>query len=195
MGRSNVAIAIAGRKNTGKSTWLEERARKMKANTGKKVLIIDVNASPAYSHYQLLSYNGLESWCKNHDTGIKRFFDSDYDKMFSVIPKHFKNGGLILEDCTKYIPAIPSPEIKTYLVDHRMWNVDLFFTFHALEFIPKFFFKMITHYTVFKTQDILDNRDRELRKRFPNYDVLKKAWDDVMKSSNEHANRTVPTLM
>lgn len=195
MSRANYAIVIAGRKYTGKSTYLNKRAIKYAKATGKKVLIIDVNGSPAYSKHQLLNERSFVEWCKNVGKGIKRFYLSDIDKMLDMVQAHFKNGLIIFEDCTKYIKANPQDHIKAYLVDHRMWNVDLFFTFHALMFIPKFFFMMVSYYHVFKTQDILEGRDRELSKRFPNYFALKKAWEKLMAQDDNYKSVTVPTLI
>jgi hypothetical protein len=192
-GRSNNAIAVVGRKFTGKSTWLADFAEKFYRRTRKRVLIIDPNGSPAFSKYQLLNEKQLSLWCKEYN-GIARFYIKDKKRMFELLDENFRGGLLIMDDATKYIKRKPPEYIEDMLVDHRMWDADVICTFHSVMFVPIFFWKMLTHVQIFKTQDTFDS-DSTMRKRVPNWQLVKKTWDSVMKSKSEFTNKNVKTLI
>jgi hypothetical protein len=188
--RLNMAGVIVGRKGTGKSTFLNERAKAYyKAHPDKKVLIIDVNGSPAYKEHPELDHTKFARWNK----GVYRFYDSDHKKMFDYICKHFKNGLIILEDCTKYIPANPGGQVKALLVDHRMWNADLIFTFHSFKRIPLFFWEMVSYVTILKTQEDFENSRNKVN--IPNYEAVAAARKKVIAHKNPYYNLTVETLI
>lgn len=193
--RLNDTELVVGRKGVGKSTYGNTRAERYPA--GKKVLIIDVNGSPAYKHHTLIDDATLLSgrWKK----GIVRYHNKDHEAMLENIitlceNKDLWQGGLILfEDCTKYIDPNPGKVIKSFLVDHRMWNADLIFTFHSFKRIPPFFWEMASYVTFFKTQEIFEGPRNE--NIIPNYHAIAKARAQVMADANERAKRTIPTLI
>ncbi len=194
--RINDTEIIVGRKGTGKSTYANKRACAYPSN--KKVLIIDVNASPAYKQHKLIDAKTLLSnrWVK----GVVRYYESDHDLMMNNIIKHcnntqtIKQGILIVfEDCTKYIDANPGKLVKSFLVDHRMWNADLMFTFHSFKRIPPFFFEMCSYITVMKTQENFETPRNE--NLIPNYETLVKARRLVMASNNDYIHKTIATLI
>jgi hypothetical protein len=180
------ASIIVGRKGTGKSTELA-RIAKAYATGGRKVLAIDVNGSAAYSSYELIEVSQL----KRFKSGIARLMGTP-SKDLIVIARDFKNGLLLFEDCTKYISGTPSPEIKTFLVDHRMNKTDIIFTFHSLKRIPPFFWEMISYITLLKTQEIFENSAN--RSRIPNYENILEAYKKVQANKDPYAKITVETL-
>lgn len=191
--RLNQTEIIVGRKGVGKSTYANRRAIKYPQH--KKVLIVDVNKSPAYAAHPFIDSATLLSgrW----KSGIVRYYERDKNLMFDTIMQHCENSGLrpgiliIFEDCTKYIPANPQPAVKSFLVDHRMWNADLVFTFHSVKRIPPFFWEMCTHLTLFKTQENFETARNE--NVIPNFHEIARARKLVMDSSNEREKRTVET--
>lgn len=188
----HLAIAITGRKYTGKSTLARKIAEGYK---NPKVIIIDPNNSPAYEGIPFVIFTRLCKLTK----GIVRYYDQDTNKLFEnlmeMLSKKTFNGLIVFEDATKYIDAKPTKTQKAVLVDHRMWNTSLMFTFHSLEFVPRFFWKMLTHVTVFKTQDMMEENYRVFAKRIPNFKSIYNAWIEVMESENEFENRTIKTLI
>jgi hypothetical protein len=188
--RANVAGIIVGRKATGKSTlacgYAEAYA---KAHPEKKVLVIDVNGAPAYKHIPELTEAQFPRWRK----GLYRFYLSDHARMFDLIEKHFRNGLIVFEDCTKYIPANPNQQIKAILVDHRMWNADLFFTFHSFKRIPNFFWEMTGFVVILKTQEEFNTSKN--RNAIPNYEAVAAAHARVMKHKINYHHETVETLI
>jgi hypothetical protein len=187
--RGHLASLVVGRKRTGKSTYTNKLAKDYAArHPGKKVLIIDVNGSPAYKEHQQIDREQFKRWNK----GIKRFYESDHEEMFAFITQHFRNGLIIFEDCTKYIDPLPSRQIKTFLVDHRMWDADLVFTFHSLMRVPKFFWEMTAYIVLKKTQD----EEKELLRRpIPNKPAVLAAWRRVQAHKSEYHDETVETLI
>ena len=188
----HLAIAITGRKHTGKSTLAEKIARSMKLG---KVVIIDPNNSPAYAKHPFVSFKKLCSL----KSGIVRYYETDTNLMFAnlmeMLSKKRFNGLIVFEDATKYIDAKPTQIQKAVLVDHRMWNSSLIFTFHAIEFVPRFFWKMLTHVVILKTQDMMQENYTTYAKRIPNFRAIYAAWNKVMKSNNEFENITIGTLI
>jgi len=190
--RLHVTALMVGRKGTGKSTELAKIARDYARNNPKKrVLIIDVNGSPAYNDFPLLTPEQLQGWKESASLRIAKFYHSDHDVLFEMVSK-FRNGMVVFEDCTKYIGSNPTGAVKMYLVDHRMWQVDLIFTFHSLHRVPKFFWEMTAYIVLKKTQD---TEIRNQRGKIPNFQEVEKAWIEVMKSKNDYIHKTVPTLI
>lgn len=191
----HLAIAIAGRKHTGKSTF----AMKMLLKLNQKVIIVDPNNSPAYKSIPWVTFKQL----KTLQSGIVRYYNRDTDLMFDELWELFNpkgtakkwNGTIMFDDATKYIDANPSKKVKSLLVDHRMYGINLLFTFHALSFVPQFFWKMLTHVVLFKTQDLMDENKREYGKRIPNFLEIYSNWKKVMNDNNEHAQIVVQTLI
>jgi hypothetical protein len=188
--RSHLAGLIVGRKHTGKSTYANSVAKDYyESHPGKKVCIIDVNGSPAYGEHKWITEKEFPRWTK----GIYRYYNSDHAVMWDTLVKYFKNGLIIFEDCTKYIPANVPPKIKGILVDHRMWEADVLFTFHSFKRIPPFFWEMASMVTILKTQEEIETaRNRSL---IPNYDAVLTARKKVMAHKSEYFNLTVKTLI
>lgn len=187
--RGHLAALIVGRKRTGKSTYANEIAKSYaKKHPEKKVLIIDVNGSPAYHEHQLIDRPLFLRWKK----GVKRFYEGDHAEMFAFITQHFRNGLIIFEDCTKYIDPHPTKQIKTFLVDHRMWDADLVFTFHSLLRVPRFFWEMTSAIVLKKTQD---EENEVLKRPIPNKQAVIAAFRRVQASKNEFTHETIETLV
>ena len=188
--RENECGVVVGMKNTGKSTFLAEYARGYAKRTGKRVLIVDVNGAPAYAEFPKLSLTAFNTWNGDSSIRIAKIYESDLKVLFGSIAQRFRNGLLIIEDCTKYIDATPSREIKSILVDHRMWNVDPLFTFHAVSSIPPFFLKMINFVVLKKT---LENFPPGAQYRYPFWNVLQKALAELAKEKDRYTYRIIQT--
>ncbi|QKJ28439.1 hypothetical protein HQ865_01240 [Mucilaginibacter mali] len=186
--REHMALLVAGRKHTGKSTKLADVAKSYDAN--KKVLIIDVNGSPAYSAIHEIAVNDIPRWTK---PGKAKIYGTPTKDTLNLVSKHFRNGLVIFEDCTKYIPAIPPPEIKSFLVDHRMHGCDLIFTFHSFRSVPPFFWTMVSGILVLKTLETFESRrNRDL---VPNYEGVLAAVKRVNAHKDDYHSEYVATYI
>lgn len=179
---------IVGRKGTGKSTRLAKAADIYPAD--KRVLILDVNGSPAYNRFQAITPGHLTRWKNN--AGKVKLVGTPTIETLQIIAENYRNGLIIFEDCTKYISGNVSPEIKTFLVDHRMFNCDLVFTFHSLKRVPPFFWEMISYVTLLKTQENFGN---EYRNRVPNFEAVQAAFKRVNASKDDYYSETIETLI
>ena len=184
----NYAIAIAGRKHTGKSTKTATLANGYP--TDKKVLVLDVNGSPAYAHIPQIKPEELHRFKK---PGKARLLGIPTDATLRIIAENFRDGLLIWEDCTAYISANPKPIIKEFLTNHRMYRVDMIFTFHALKFVPPFFWSMISYIILLKTNETFRKAKNE--DRVPNYEEIYEAFTRVKAHKDNYYCETVKTLI
>lgn len=190
--RPNYCALLVGQKATGKSTLGNELAEQYAARTGKRSLIIDVNGSPAYAKHPLLTAKHVIGWKEKATLRVARYYDPDHDTMFETVA-NFRNGLVIYEDCTKYIGANPGGLVKQVLVDHRMWNQDVIFTFHALKFVPPFFWSMVKYVMLKKTQDT-PKRIARLEDHVNNLSGHMAAWEAVMKHESQYHHEEVDLL-
>lgn len=191
--RLNFCTCVVGFQGTGKSTEMRKLAETVAKSGDKKTLIIDVNNSAAYKDIQLLNYAKFQYWMENQEGGIKKFYDPDKDKMFNFLITKFYNGVLVFEDATKYIDARPKMNVRSYLTDHRMSNLDIFFMFHSIELIPPFFLKMTNYLTIFKTDDVIQENWNFYKKRFghKHAERILACWNNVIASKNPYYNETI----
>ncbi|RFZ84775.1 hypothetical protein DYU05_03985 [Mucilaginibacter terrenus] len=183
----HVTGIVVGRKGTGKSTKLAKIASAYPADS--KVLIIDVNGSPAYNQFKEITINQVKLLRK----GVVRLLGTPSTETLLIIARDFRDGLVIFEDCTKYIEGNVRPEIKTFLVDHRMFRVDLIFTFHSLKRVPPFFWEMISYVTLLKTQETFSQG--MYRNRVPNYEKVLAAFNKVNAHPDNYYSITVETLI
>jgi len=178
-------ILTVGRKRTGKST---KTAGTVDAYAGDKVLILDVNNSPAYNKYPAIELDQVKAL----KSGKVKLLGTPDEEALKTIAKYFRGGLLVFEDCTKYISGNVRPEIKTFLVDHRMYNCDLIFTFHSLVMVPPFFWQMASYLRLLKTQDVLENK---YRGRIPNFEKVSAAFKRVNASKDPYYFEDIETLI
>lgn len=188
-----------GRKHTGKSTHTARRVREYaRAYPNRKVLIIDINGSPAYSEWPWIDYHEFANWKK----GVRRFWDRDTSKMLEFLltrmpgTVHYPcdTGLIVWEDCTAYIGFNPPSEIRQFLVSHRMMDLDMIYTFHSVNQVPRFYWQMTGIITLQKTQEELQLKDLK-RKVIPNYAAIYEAWTSVMADTDPYSFRVVNTLI
>lgn len=178
---------VVGRKGVGKSTYNNSVA--VKYPRAKKVLIIDVNGSPAYNAHRQIEVKDIRGF----RTGIAKILGTPTLETLKIIAKYFRNGLVIFEDCTKYIEGNVHPSIKEFLVDHRMFNCDLIFTFHSLKRVPPFFWEMISYCVLFKTAETFESaRNKNV---IPNYESILSAFRRVNKAKDIRYNETIETLI
>jgi energy-coupling factor transporter ATP-binding protein EcfA2 len=184
----HIASLIVGRKGTGKSTLLAGMATGYPPD--KKVLVLDVNGSAAYANFPEIKPKDIRGFIR---PGKAKLSGTPTKETLTDIAKYFKNGLVVFEDCTKYIPAYPQPEIKTFLVDHRMSGCDLVFTFHSLKMVPPLFWQMVSYVVILKTLEQFESaRNKQL---VPNYNEVLAAFNRVNQHKDNYYNETVATFV
>jgi hypothetical protein len=174
-------------KGTGKSTRIAEIARKYPKS--KKVLIIDVNGSPAYNLIPTIDINKIRLF----DGGVAKIMGVPDEETLEIISNNFKNGLLVFEDCTKYLSGNLPKNIKKFLTDHRMLRLDLIFTFHALKRVPPQMWEMTSYVMLGKTVEVFEQGSN--KNRIPNYENILKAWKTVCAHPSPYHSLTVETFV
>lgn len=199
-GRQHERHAFIGVNGTGKSTVIEKILRQSYDPKTQKILIIAETDPPAYAKYKRVhSYEALKNW----KSGIVKFYDYNNDpfKMLAQLKQlcnegYIRNGCVVFEDCTNYVDSNPHREVKSFIVNHRMYDIDLFFTVHALDLLPKFMRKFMHSVTLFKTGDVLRSERDLAALKYQNhvamYNAYIKAQQEFAKG-NKHFNSTVYT--
>jgi len=185
--RLHVAIIMVGGKGTGKSTELAKLAAAYPKD--RKVLICDVNGSPAYNAYQEIQPEAIPRL----RSGIAKIYGVPTENTLEIIRKHFRDGMIIYEDCTSYIRSNPQASIRMFLADHRMMGCDLVFTFHGLSFIPPFFRFMCAYIIIKKTPEALE--DVQALSKLPNKEAILEAFQRVSKHKDRYYSETVETFI
>ena len=196
--RLNYSIAICGRKGTGKSTLLASLATNYIAGNaaanggqGKRVLILDVNGSPAHAHLPRLSTDQLIAWKPGGSLKIATYRHEDRKFMMATVATHFRSGLLIMEDVLTYIGSNPNETTRRFLVDHRMADLDVLYTYHSLLYIPPFFYQFLAYIILLKTNDI----EKKLHNatKIPNLPAVMAAYMAVNAHPSPYHNITIPT--
>lgn len=197
---------IIGTKGQGKSTYIKKLIdTHRKAHPEEKVLIMVSNTPPAYQKYKRLrSYEELTAFCRG--TGVAMFWD-DFTKTakreeyaLKFLSKHFRNGMLIVEDLTAWLPNNPPREIRDWFINHKNYGVDLVATYHTLR-VPAFLRDQVTHYVLFKTIETVAYMERNAtayEQKYINWPKMFEALQDVHAQPHNpksyiQAHKVVPT--
>lgn len=193
-GRNWEAHAIIGGNGQGKSTFAKRDlfpAYDTSKEGGQKILILTSTDPPAYDKYRRINnLNDLMRW--KH--GIVKYYNHESPKQmlkdihFMCVQGFLKFGAIFFEDCTNYVDDKPGESIKQFLVNRRMFELDMFFTTHALRFLPKFCRGMCNTVTVFKTAEVFEKPNEVRTLFYPNYEQLYLAWREVMATPHDKNN-------
>lgn len=191
--------AFIGVNGTGKSTAIKSLFDLYDLKQ-QRILIIAETDPPAYDKYKRVkTYEDL----KRFKTGVVKFYDYE-NNPFEMLARirnlynegYLRNGLCIMEDCTNYIDANPHRDVKAFIINHRMWDLDLIFATHAFSLLPKFMRKFMHSVTVFKTGDVFESERDLLRLGYMNhfemYNAFLKARHEFAKG-NRHYHTTVYT--
>lgn len=187
--RDNVTGIIVGRKAQGKSTKIRQIVDRYPSD--KRVLIVDVNNSPAYQDIPRMEVRHVRHWRK----GVYKINNRDKSAMLWEILEYVRNALVVFEDCTKYIKGNVGEEVISFLVDQRMYNLDLLFTFHSVKRIPPQFWEMTNYLVLFKTNENIDTpRNRNV---IPNYEAVQQAFERIKNAPAVNGriqyHETIPT--
>lgn len=175
------AIAVAGGRGTGKTTFTQGVVEKTKK---PRVLVMDTFYHPMYqSQYAQIQDQELGTNWK----GKRHYSGSDFDHMLSQIEHKLKNSLIIFEDAGKYIDENPQKAVRRIVLDSKQRNNDVLFMFHSVAEIPKKFFRWLDFLELFKTQE----RIEEQKSRLLAYNRVKPVFDLVMASPDRYIHQTI----
>lgn len=185
--RDRLAMAVIGGRAQGKSTFIRKQLidKAYNPKNKDKVLILTPTVPPAYADIDEVTLEVLQTrkWhgklrYYNHQSA-KQMLKDIHDLCTSG---KLSKGLIVFEDCTNYIDPWPAESIRNFLVNMRMFDLDLIFTTHALRFLPKFCRGMVNTITVFKTLETFEQPHELKSLEYPNYKQLFENWQSVMKA-------------
>jgi hypothetical protein len=186
--RSNKVILVAGRRSSGKTSWVKDLVYPFEST-----LIVDTFDSPVWKNWSTFKHPERASQpipviepgqlrARPYKKG--RIFDGDIDKVMAEIQQDVFNTFIVFEDATKYVGDRISSDVKKFVLDSKQKNLDIIFIFHSLMNIPRDLVRYSDHLVLFKTNELLDN---SLKRKFPIQDVWKQ-FEKVQKSKNDYIN-------
>ena len=159
--RHRKVMIVSGAKKMGKSSFVAERIKKAKGNCIITKHPINIH-DPAFD---FLSARDYKDWRKgvsgNNFTKCKASISPSMYKDFLkwVMLGNFKNGLLIIDDCSAYEKNKTSKELDELLIYCRHNGVDVILVFHGLRRIPNDMFDLVELFVFYS-----DNSNFELRR-------------------------------
>lgn len=199
---------IIGDNGTGKSTFMLNKLiyphYDMDAN---RVLILCDSTPKAYKGITRL--RTYEELCKI-ESGIFLFWDNEIEpelmllRIIAILREgqqnrekgrpqsewYLHNGAIVFDDCSNYILPNPPKVVRTFLGNHRMYFIDLFFISHTLTDFPSLLRRRMNYFVLYKTLEQLEEGDLRAF-RYPVYKNVYKAWVNRM----NHHDRFTPLII
>lgn len=176
------AHAIIGGNRQGKSSLVAQLITQWFDMRTNKVVVLNSSGPRAFADYD---YHENPEFFKTRWHGVIRYHNpAGYketlkDVYQAVTEKYLYNGCVVFDDATKYLGDTPPQSIKDFLVDRRMYGLQLIFTTHMLRSYTKFCRGMSNTITVFKTAEVFESLNDMKQLEYPNYPQLFEAWQTV----------------
>lgn len=195
------AHAIIGGNKQGKSALVAKLIPVWFDLRSDKIVVLNSSGPKAFSEY---SYYTTPVVLRKKWHGIIRYHNPEgyqqtlKDVYQAVIDGYLYNGAVVFDDCSKYLTANPPQEIKDFLIDRRMYGLQLIFTTHALRFYPKFCRAVTNTITVFKTAEEFKSASDLSGLEYANSVGIFEAWKTVQQIPDDpkkfiQAHRTIET--
>lgn len=196
-----MAMALIGGRAQGKSTYARKKIIEPCYDLRTdKILVLTPTVPPAYGDIREVTLHELQNrrW-----HGMLRYYNHQSAKQMLkdihdlCTANKLRKGLLVFEDCTNYIDPWPAESIRNFLVNMRMFDLDLIFTTHAIRFLPKFCRTMVNTVTTFKTAENFRSPEELRQLGYANYEALYNGWKYVMEQPKVEgyiqAHRTIDT--
>lgn len=166
----------------------------------RKVLIVAQAMAWTHEQYGLESTSSiteLTSFCKGNN-GILVYLLTDLDKrkvkeVYTIIGQHFRNGTIVLEDCTSYVDSSAITPIRNIFINHKNFRCNVFMSYHSID-TPKFVRENTTHFVLFKSISSMDTNERKYRNYYPTcYPTMLAAWHRVQAHPTQYYHETIET--
>lgn len=166
----------------------------------RKVLI--VAQALAWTHEQLglastSSVQQLERFCKGNN-GILVYLLTDLDKrnikqVYGIIGDHFRNGTIVLEDCTSYVDSSAITAVKNIFINNKNFRCNVFMSYHSID-TPKFVRENTTHFMLHKSVSAMDKNISKYQRYYPTcFDAMYAAWQRVQDHPTQYYHELIET--
>ena len=180
--RTNPICAIVvGRTDSGKSTYIRKAVRNK-----SRVLCVTPHEGEFQDFTELdFSRGGFAFEGSRRALAYGSIVDDINRK-----PDFYRNGALIFDDSRFYINSKVEKSLEQILVSRKQRGLDIFISAHGLTVIPPIFFMYVSHFVLFKTQDNLVKRKKDLIW----YDEISEMQKEVNENPNPHFYKIFKTI-
>ena len=175
MARGRKRILFIGAPEHGKSTQL----KKLIDNSREGVIVHNQGQQKVYSDLPVISFEQL----KKMKSGKYQIQEPDHLEFFKTVYENFRNGFVVGEDSSEYMPPQKIQAIYKLVVGLRHKGIDLALIFHAIAETPPYIIRQANEIILFKTSDNWEN----VKERFPLHlqDYCEKIFNEVNTSTNK----------
>ena len=154
MRKNPLVTVVVGATNSGKTTLIEKTVKNR-----KRVIAVTPHFEE-WNDYENINPRTKGFW---KFSGIRRIQSySDVIKDINRPGDYFRNGVIIFEDVRSYIKARVEEAIEQILIARDQRKIDIIIAAHGLTLIPPIFFTYTDMFVMFRTQDNLQKRKKDL---------------------------------
>ena len=193
MTRTNIVNTLCGTRGTGKTKFIQgDQSLNVKGiiptyqehNPAMNILIADTFDNPVWNYVKPMKVEDLPKWKR----GFYRVFDKDTAKMMYYIEKYVYNTVIFFEDATKIIGSKLKHDEKSFVIDSKQKNLDLWFIFHSLNVVPNDLIRVMDYCQLFKTNEALSS---SLMNKYNNNELLVGAFNRIKQHESRYYTETV----
>ena len=175
MSRINYVYLLVGKRGCGKTTSAIQLANSI----SKRILVVNTDVNEAYDEFESITLEQLPQW----NTKQAVIITNEAIEVFTLANDYVKNCTIIFEDTAKYVSQNVEQNVRRFVINHRMNNIDVILMYHALKFVPPYLAMNFNRLILYKTQD---SNSADIKSKFAQYDEISIAVDKLKKSKNAH---------
>lgn len=186
---------IVGSPGSGKTTFTVPIIKKYKQN----VIIVKHRSNVNDSTHSFLNEKKTKDWRKGYDPGdftkCKMAFTEkkDYLEFLRWVKNNFRNGLLIIDDCTIFERDRLSLEMVDLVTMRRHYGIDIMLIYHGFSLMPIDQFVFANNLIIFNTNDSPGYKATKI----PQFERVEKAILQSKKnfSSKDKKTKYTPTIV
>ncbi len=192
---------IIGQKETRKTdSLLRELVIPAYKRNNRPVLIVAQEKAWSHLQYGFAATSSIEE-LKNFCTkgkGIMMFLLTNLRKpwieqVYTVIGECFRDGTLILEDCTSYVKSNAMAAIQNIFVNNKNFRFNVFMSYHTVN-LPDFVRDHTSHIRLHKSHSAVDKNLPKYERYYAScFDEFYEAWKRVQGHTNHFYHETIET--